>query len=308
MTAAVLGNSVESDIEIDSDEELQEALAAGLLKPGLNSVIKAKKKVVVNNINGLKAKLQELEKSLPWIERLDMLNNPAPLAPELANEELAHKVQREKVLKLSKNKNLEEDPIHNDFKREMLSYRQAQAAILEAIPRLQSMGVPTKRPTDYFAQMLKTDIHMNKIRGKLISKQVVQERIEKVRKLRELKKYGKQVQVEVQQKRHKEKREMLEEVKKFRKGKIDSIDFLNDDNEDGSKKSKKKMKKTSQSIDMKKKFKDKKFGFGGKKRGSKQNTNSSTNDFKPSGMKKKAGKKGAAAKRPGKSRRQKNKK
>ncbi|CAB4066530.1 DHX37 [Lepeophtheirus salmonis] len=208
------------------DEELQEALAAGLLKPGLNSVIKAKKRSLFNNINGLKAKLQELEKSLPWIERLDMLNNPAPLAPELANEELAHKVQREKVLKLSKNKNLEEDPIHNDFKREMLSYRQAQAAILEAIPRLQSM-----------------DIHMNKIRGKLISKQVVQERIEKVRKLRELKKYGKQVQVEVQQKRHKEKREMLEEVKNPRK----------------------KMKKTSQSIDMKKKFKDKKFGFGGKK-------------------------------------------
>ena len=31
--------------------------------------------------------------------------------------------------------------VHNDFKREMLFYRQAQAAVLEAIPRLQSMQV-----------------------------------------------------------------------------------------------------------------------------------------------------------------------
>ena len=38
-------------------------------------------------------------------------------------------------------KKLEEDVVHNDFNREMLFYRQAQAAVLEAIPRLQSMQV-----------------------------------------------------------------------------------------------------------------------------------------------------------------------
>nr|ACO10230.1 Probable rRNA-processing protein EBP2 homolog [Caligus rogercresseyi] len=302
MTATEEMNTMDvqdSDVEIDSDEELQEALAAGLLKPGLNTVVNAKKRILTNNVSGLQAKLGELEKSLPWIERLDMLNKPAPLAPELANEELSHKTQREKVLKLAKRKNIEDDPIHNDFKREMIFYRQAQAAVLEAIPRLRSMGVPTQRPSDYFAQMLKADAHMNKIREKLLSKQVVEERIEKVRKLRELKKYGKQVQVEVQQKRHKEKREMLEEVKKFRKGKIDTLDFLEEGGSGGKKKSKK-----SSSVDMKNKFKDKKFGFGGKKRGTKMNTKDSTNDFKPprSGG---AKKKGAAAKRPGKLRRQK---
>ena len=35
---------------------------------------------------------------------------------------------------------LEEDVVHNDFKRETLFYRQAQAAVLEGQPRLKSLG------------------------------------------------------------------------------------------------------------------------------------------------------------------------
>lgn len=58
---------------------------------------------------------------------------------------------------------IEKDAVHNDFKRELLFYRQAQAAVLEAIPRLKSMGIKTKRPEDYFAQMAKTDEHMQKV-------------------------------------------------------------------------------------------------------------------------------------------------
>merc|ERR1712203_944353 len=84
-----------------------------------------------------------------------------------------------------------------------------------------------KRPDDYFAQMAKTDTHMNKIREKLVSKQATEDRLEKVRKLRELKKFGKKVQQEVTIKRAKEKREMLDQVKKFRKGQGGNLDFLN---------------------------------------------------------------------------------
>ena len=53
------------------------------------------------------------------------------------------------------------------------------------------MNIRTKRPEDYFAQMAKTDEHMNKIRTKLLSKEQGQEWAEKMSKLRELKKYGK---------------------------------------------------------------------------------------------------------------------
>ena len=69
--------------------QLQEAFAAGLLKPGLNTIIeKSDERKVTNNVLGLKQKTEELAaplKRLPWIERLDHVAvKLAPLAPELA--------------------------------------------------------------------------------------------------------------------------------------------------------------------------------------------------------------------------------
>merc|ERR550519_1505829 len=165
---------------------------------------------------------------------------------------------------------LEEDVVHNDFKREMMFYRQAQAAVLEAIPRLHSMNIKTKRPDDYFAQIAKSDEHMNKIRAKLLSKEQGQERAEKISKLRELKKYGKKVQIEVQQKRQKDKKEMMDEMKKIRKGQGGNMEFL--ENGGGG------------ANAGKRQAKDKKFGFGGKKRGMKRNDKKSADDvssFRP---------------------------
>lgn len=43
------------------------------------------------------------------------------------------------------------------------SYRQAQAAVLAVLPRLHQLQVPTKRPTDYFAEMAKSDQQMQKV-------------------------------------------------------------------------------------------------------------------------------------------------
>jgi len=266
------------DIDMDSDEELQEAFAAGLIKPGLNSVQEViKKRPKINNVAGMKQKLEEFRQDkLPWIERLDMVNAPAPIAPELAYAE-----DQLKKKSAGANTAAASDSVHNDFKREMGFYRQAQAAVLEGLARLKSMNVPTKRPDDYFAQMAKTDEHMQKIRKVLVSKQMDEERLEKVRKLRDLRKYGKKVQAEVRLKREKDKKDMLDEVKKFRKGQTDTIDFL----EDGGGKGKKPNKKDqNQASVQKRNFKDKKFGFGGKKRGLKSNTKDSVNDvtgFKP---------------------------
>ena len=82
-------------------------------------------------------------------------------------QEEEHEKKRQKYLKLTGGAGVESevDSVHNDFKRELKFYRQAQATVLEVIPRLQSMGVPTKRPDDYFAQMAKSDDHMNKVRN-----------------------------------------------------------------------------------------------------------------------------------------------
>jgi len=43
------------------------------------------------------------------------------------------------------------------------SYRQAQASVLLGIPKLHKLGIKTKRPDDFFAEMAKTDAHMKKV-------------------------------------------------------------------------------------------------------------------------------------------------
>lgn len=58
---------------------------------------------------------------------------------------------------------LEDDPVHNDFMREMTFYRQAQATVLEGFSKLEELGLPTVRPSDYFAEMAKSDDHMQKV-------------------------------------------------------------------------------------------------------------------------------------------------
>ncbi|EFA10478.1 probable rRNA-processing protein EBP2 homolog [Tribolium castaneum] len=290
-------SSSESELS-DSDVELQEAFAEGRLKPGLNKV-EAAPKQFVNNVGGLRQKLAEFKSSLPWIENLDLVNKQAPLAPELAAQLLIHEEKRENQLK--NNKKLPQvdpsaDPVLNDFKRETMFHRQAQAAVMEALPRLKAMGLKTIRPDDYFAEMAKTDEHMQKIRAHLMQKQVAKQRSERVKQLRAQRKEGKMLQVQAKLERQKEKKAMLDQVKKVRKGQSKDLGFL-----DGKNKSKKAIEK--------RKIRDKKFGFGGKKRGSKLNTKDSAADISEYRRPKKPvpGKKGkGASKRPGKNRRIKN--
>ncbi|XP_033737670.1 probable rRNA-processing protein EBP2 [Pecten maximus] len=279
----------------DSDTELQLAFAEGRLSGGLN-IQQAAPKTFTNDVEGLKRKLVELKNDLGWLERLDLTNKPAPAQPgtDMVGDE----------------------DVHDDFKRELTFYRQAQATVQQGIQQLQKLGVKTKRPEDYFAQMAKSDDHMKMVREKLLEKQVSMERSEKAKKMRELRKYGKKVQHEVLQKRQKEKREMMDAVKKYKKGQKDKLDFLDDKGPPNKK------QKTGQKQEFhankKREYKNKKFGFGGQKKRSKMNTAKSSadmSDFNPhihqkkhgnkSGGKKTNTKKKGPAKRPGKSKRQK---
>ncbi|GJQ75767.1 hypothetical protein Trydic_g17838 [Trypoxylus dichotomus] len=207
-------NSNSDSEAADSDLELQEAFAAGVLKPGLNKV--EEKRLFANDIKGLRQKQQEIALNLPWIETLDCINSVAPLAPELATKMQEQEQKRENQLKNNKKLpqfNSNEDPVLNDFKRETMFYRLAQATVLDALPKLKEMNIQTKRPEDYFAEMAKTDAHMQKIREKLMQKQAQQQRSEKVKQLRMQRKEGKALQTQARLERQKEKREMLEQVK-----------------------------------------------------------------------------------------------
>ncbi|KAG9471586.1 hypothetical protein GDO78_014120, partial [Eleutherodactylus coqui] len=278
-----------------TDKELQDAFAQGKLKPGLNIVVDEKKKLP-NDVNGLKESLKDLKKELPWVERLDVTAAPVP-DPSLQN---------------GKEPQEAEGDAEDDFKREMCFYHQGQAAVLFALPRLQKLKVSTKRPDDYFAEMAKTDQHMQKVRKKLQTKQISMEKSEKAKQLRALKKYGKKVQVDVLQKRQKAKTNMMNQIKKYQR---DKLDFLEGDQPPQKPSgANPKAKRGMQRPNAKRKYKDQKFGFGGRKKGSKMNTKESFNDV--SGFRAKVahgkgphrpGKKGGknANKRPGKKVRQK---
>jgi rRNA-processing protein EBP2 len=62
--------------------------------------------------------------------------------------------------------------------------------------KLHELNVPTKRLVDYYAEMAKSDRHMEKVKEALLSKEAELEKRDKVRKFRELKKIGKQFQME----------------------------------------------------------------------------------------------------------------
>ncbi|CAG7828521.1 unnamed protein product [Allacma fusca] len=321
----------EEDDMSDTDALLQEIFASGKLKPGIVSLDRSGDKEdgevseatrpdgrqpAINNKEALVSKLNEIKlpKTLGWIQKLDITNGLAPLAPEIALQLDSHRERRErdiKVLNSKKSKkklgipmlkDVEEDPIHNDFKREMIFYRQAQEAILKCLPRLKEMNIPTKRPDDYFAEMAKTDDHMQKVAAVLLKKQTAAERSEKVRKIREQKKIAKQTQVQVLQEKHKAKKELTDSVKKYKQGQKNALDFLDDkpgkakrarsedaDSDDdgggggGEPPSKRGSRGGRGTVNWKRVAKDERYGLGGKKSGAKRNTRESVDDIDDEG-------------------------
>lgn len=216
---------------------------------------------------------------MPWIERLDIVNDLAPLAPEQELQMSKYEQKRAKLFAGNakiKSFTPDEDPVLNDFRREMTFHRQAQAAVVEGIKRLHDLKIPTKRPDDYFAEMAKSDEHMHKVRENLTAKQQGQAKSERLKQIRDQRKMGKLIQRQARVQKEAEKREMLDNLKKFRKGKLKNLDFLEDN------------RKSKAASAGKRNARDKKFGFGGKKRGMKRNTKDSSMDtggskpFKPS--------------------------
>ncbi|KAJ3028575.1 UNVERIFIED_CONTAM: rRNA-processing protein and EBNA1-binding protein ebp2 [Siphonaria sp. JEL0065] len=216
--------------------------------------------------------------------------------------------------------------VDNDLKREMAFYKQALEAAIVGYRELRRAEVPVHRPDDYYAEMIKSDEHMNLVRQKLVDEANSIAAAEKARKLRDAKKFGKKVQQEKLLERQKSKKEELDKVKLLRKkanssknvdGETDGDEFgIAVDKEYGG--TGRSETKKAQQVNHKRKGKDAKFGFGGKKRHSKSNTAESSadiSDFNGKRMKREAqlgakkgsgvGKKaGGGGQRPGKARRQ----
>ena len=108
------------------------------------------------------------------------------------------------------------DP-NDDLNRELAFYKVCQAAANSARGLLKNEGIPFTRPGDYFAEMVKNDEHMNKIKKKLYDEAAGKKAAAEARRQRDLKKFGKQVQVAKLQQRQKEKRDTLEKINTLKK-------------------------------------------------------------------------------------------
>ncbi|KAI2789836.1 rRNA-processing protein EBP2 [Penicillium oxalicum] len=196
------------------------------------------------------------------------------------------------------------DP-NDDLNRELAFYKVCQAAAIQARGLLKKEGVAFTRPGDYFAEMVKNDEHMDKIKKKLYEEAAGKKAAAEARRQRDLKKFGKQVQVAKLQQRAKEKRDTLEKINTLKKKrKADSsapTDDANDLFDVAIEESGKPEKRNREGgPNAKRQRRDQKFGFGGKKRFSKSGDAVSTGDMRGFSQKKmKAG----ASKRPGKSKR-----
>ncbi|KAI8805955.1 eukaryotic rRNA processing protein EBP2-domain-containing protein [Cladochytrium replicatum] len=253
------------------------------------------------DVNGLKRRLEEirLPSNLPWIETM-VITSDDPTIPRQEG-------------------GFGNPIVHDDLKRELAFLNQALKAAELGRSKVLAAGVPFSRPDDNFAEMIKTDEHMAKVRQTLLDEQAKIKNAENLRKMREAKKFGKRVQVEKQLERTLTKKAEIEKVTLARK-KRKSGGGVGDDDDfgievDEQKEAKKQplrtagQKKTDLAQRSKKRqSKDERYGQGGKKRGMKRNTAESTDDFTFSTKKfkedAKRTTKGAKGGRPGKVKRQ----
>ncbi|KAL1813836.1 hypothetical protein DCAR_0626218 [Daucus carota subsp. sativus] len=199
--------------------------------------------------------------------------------------------------------------VNDDLNRELSFYTQALDSTREAFMKLESMNIPFLRPTDYYAEMVKSDHHMEKVRGRLLAEKRRIEEAEERRKARENKKMSKAVQAQKQKERAKEKKNEIESVKKWRKqrqqsgfpgnGKAFDIGLSFEDGNTFERSNKKRpgvhpgdrsggkarqgAGRGKPGADKKRKgreFKESKYGFGGRKGMKKQNTAETTNDMR----------------------------
>ncbi|KAG0008196.1 rRNA-processing protein and EBNA1-binding protein ebp2, partial [Podila clonocystis] len=186
----------------------------------------------------------------------------------------------------------------DDLTREVAFYDQALEAAMLGRERIKKEGGVFERPDDYFAEMVKTDDHMAKIRQRLLDENASIQASERAKAQRDLKKFGKKVQTEKRLEREKSKADALDKIqalKKKRQGNDNTtnadddfdVALASDDDEmkayktagkGGVNQNNKRSAPSSAESRGKRVKKDQKFGFGGKKRHGKSNTADSSAD------------------------------
>ena len=106
--------------------------------------------------------------------------------------------------------------VNDDLKREAAFYQRTLHAVKHSLGVLRQCDIPWERPADYFAEMVKSDEHMQKVKARLLSEHkrmaVAAERV----KQKEAAKYQKLVHSNRVQEKQKRKTAEIDKYKKMR--------------------------------------------------------------------------------------------
>ena len=100
------------------------------------------------------------------------------------------------------------------------SYKMALDQVPNARKLAGKYDIPFDRPNDYYAEMVKSDEHMERVRTKLVEEAQGIKKSEEARRQRDLKKYGKQIQVEKIKSREMEKKSFQDRMQGVKRSEL----------------------------------------------------------------------------------------
>lgn len=204
--------------------------------------------------------------------------------------------------------------LQDDLKRESQFYADSLEGVKLALKRCEEMGIPYQRPSDFYAEMVKPDKHMARVKDSLLREKKKMAVVANRRERQKQQKMSKQVraeQIKIKGAGKREAKANLEAIK-ARKGKHQTDIKVPRTLLSANVKAAAQANEERPTKSRKRKAKDAKFGYGGKKRRAKSNTAESLDDgyFPTKANKSRSFKQrikgGKGQKRPGKNARRKN--
>jgi rRNA-processing protein EBP2 len=107
--------------------------------------------------------------------------------------------------------------VHDDIKREIAFYNMTRENVKKGMEILVQAKIPISRPDDFFAEMLKSDEHMAKVKSRLLQQQSKIKTFEEKQSRMENKKFHKAIKAYKQTERHSEKRQNVEQINTLKK-------------------------------------------------------------------------------------------
>jgi rRNA-processing protein EBP2 len=245
----------DDDDEMDDDDDDDDDDSDDGDEPQTKRVrVEKEEKVYINNEMGLVAKLREIATplSLPWIEVPSVV---ALKATEVSNP-------------------------NDDLIREREFYARTVEGVTIALTHLNGQDVPFIRPMDYYAEMVKPDTHMAKVKASLLTEQARISAVEKRKKDQLNRKLSKAVHTDRVKEKVDNKKAHMAEVESLRaqsgsRGERSTLPGAEDIRAHTKKQQTEKYERKNRKRDAK----NEKYGFGGKKKHIKSNDKSSASDM-----------------------------